>query len=137
MSFVASGCSFSELLRRSGSDHVDKHEIGRDWMDMLEIYTQTFEADRALLEPQHPGQFIDLQHDDFVANPWPGIESIYAARGAPLTPDARSQMQTWLDDHPKGKHGEHEYRLEDYGINRAEVEALFADYVARYQLTMD
>jgi len=106
-------------------------------MDMLEIYTQTFEADRALLEPQHPGQFIDLQHDDFVANPWPGIESIYAARGAPLTPDARSQMQTWLDDHPKGKHGEHEYRLEDYGINRAEVEALFADYVARYQLTMD
>ena len=137
MSFVASGCSFSELLRRSGSDHIDKHEIGRDWMDMLEIYTRTFEADRALLEPKHPGQFIDLQHDDFVANPWPGIESIYNARGVSLTPDARSQMQAWLDDHPQGKHGKHEYALEDYGINRAEVEALFADYVARYQLTMD
>jgi hypothetical protein len=137
MSFVASGCSFSELLRKSGSDIVDRQQIGRDWMDMLTVYTNTFEADRARLEPQHPGQFLDLHHDEFVANPWAAVESIYAMRETPLTEQGRAAMQGWLDEHPQGKHGKHEYRLEDYGISRAEVEALFEDYVGRYGLTMN
>jgi hypothetical protein len=46
-------------------------------------------------------------------------------------------MAAWLDAHPQGLHGRHEYRLEDYGITREEVEALFGEYVARYGLTMD
>lgn len=137
MSFVASGCSFSELLRRSGSDEVDKHEVGRDWMDMLEIYTHTFERDRALLEPRYPGQFVDIRHDDFVSDPWPAIESIYAARGDELTSQARVQMQAWLGNHPQGKHGKHTYQLDDYGISRSQVNTLFSSYAERYNLTMD
>ncbi len=137
LSFVASGCSFSELLRRSGSDCIDKKQIGRDWMDMLRIYTRTFEADRARLEPQFPGQFIDIHHDDFVADPWPAIEQIYQARATPLSDSARAEMTRWLVDHPKGKHGTHRYQLADYGIDRAEVEALFGEYVQRYALTME
>ncbi len=137
MSFVASGCSFSELLRKSGSDHVDRAEIGRDWMEMLEIYTHTFESDRARLEPHHPGQFIDIKHDDFVANPWPAIQSIYAARGVEPGEQAQGAMKAWLAEHPQGKHGKHQYELSDYAIRRDDVEALFADYVARYELTMD
>ena len=137
MSIVASGCSFSEVLRKSGSDHSDRAEIGRDWLDMLRIYTRTFEAERAQLEPQHPGQFLDLQHDDFVTNPWPAIETLYQMRGAPLTESGRAAMAKWLADHPRGKHGKHEYRLQDYAVSRAEVEALFGDYVGRYGLEME
>lgn len=122
LGFVASGCSFSELLRKSGSDYIDRTEIGRDWMDMLATYTHTFEADRARLESQFTGRFLDVQHDDFVANPWPVIESIYRLRGTPLGEE--------------GKYGEHKYRLEDYGIPRSEVDALFGDYVQRYGLSM-
>jgi len=137
MSLVASGCSFSEILRRSGSDHIDRAEIGRDWMDMLRVYTRTFEADRAHLEPLHPGQFLDLEHDAFVADPWPAIEGIYQLRGTPLDVEGRDCMARWLAEHPRGKHGKHEYRLEDYGIERAEVESVFGDYVRRYGLTME
>jgi hypothetical protein len=137
MSFVASGCSFSELLRRSGSDHVERAEIGRDWMEMLTIYTRTFEADRARLEPEFPGQFLDVRHDDFVADPWPAVAAIYRMRGTALSERGRVAMQAWLDAHPQGKHGKHEYRLEDYAIARDEVQALFADYVERYGLTME
>ncbi len=137
MTLVASGCSFSEVLRRSGSDHVDREEIGRDWMEMLAIYTRTFESDRARLEPRFKGQFLDIHHDDFVADPWPAIEAIYSARGTPLGDESRAAMAQWLAEHPRGKHGKHEYRLEDYGVSRAEVEVLFGDYVKRYKLSMD
>jgi hypothetical protein len=137
MSIVASGCSFSEVLRKSGSDHIDREEIGRDWMDMLRIYTRTFEVERAQLETQNAGQFLDLQHDDFVADPWPGIEKIYHLRGAPLTEPGRAAMAQWLVEHPRGKHGKHEYRLQDYGISRAQVEEMFGDYAGRYGLEMD
>ena len=137
LSFVASGCSFSELLRKSGSDHIDRAQIGRDWMEMLTIYTRTFEADRARLEADFPGQFLDVQHDDFVRDPWPAVEAIYRMRDMALTDGGRAAMQSWLDEHPQGKHGKHEYRLEDYGITRAEVQALFGDYVERYGLTME
>ena len=137
MSIVASGCSFSEVLRKSGSDHIDRDEIGRDWMDMLRIYTRTFESERAQLESQHPDQFLDLQHDDFVADPWPTIEGIYQLRGTRLTEEGRSAMAQWLAEHPRGKHGKHEYRLQDYGISRAQVEEMFGDYAERYGLEMD
>ena len=137
LAFVASGCSFSEVLRRSSSDVIDRSEIGRDWMTMLTAYTQTFEADRAALEPSHPGQFLDLYHDDFVADPWRSIEQLYALRGMTLQAESRQRMQAWLDNHPRGKHGVHRYRLEDYGITRGEVEALFASYVQRYDVTLD
>ena len=137
LAFVASGCSFSEVLRRSSSDVIDRSEIGRDWMTMLTTYTQTFEADRAALEPSHPGQFLDLYHDDFVADPWRSIEQLYALRGMTLQAESRGRMQAWLDNHPRGKHGVHRYRLEDYGITRGEVEALFASYMQRYDVTLD
>jgi Sulfotransferase family len=136
LSFVASGCSFSELLRKSCSDHIDRAEIGRDWMDMLGVYTRTFEADRARLEPLFPGQFIDVHHDDFVADPWSIIESIYRLRGTPLGQEGRGAMRQWLDEHPQGRHGKHQYRLEDYAISRGEVESMFGDYIRRYGLTM-
>jgi hypothetical protein len=58
-------------------------------------------------------------------------------RGTPLEADTRAAMARWLDQHPRGKHGKHEYRLEDYGLTRADVEALFGDYAKRYNLSMD
>ena len=136
MSFVGSGCSFSELLRKSGSDHIERTVIGRDWMEMLDVYTHTFEQARARLEPGRSDQFIDVYHDDFVSDPWPVIESIYSAGERELSGQGREAMQAWLNKNPKGKHGKHAYRLEDYSISRAEVEALFGDYMARYNLTI-
>ncbi|MDX2457014.1 MAG: sulfotransferase [Gammaproteobacteria bacterium] len=137
MSFVASGCSFNDILRKSGSDARDKHIVGRDWMDMLTVYTRRFEQDRARLESQFETPFIDVRHDEFIRDPWPAIEQIYHDRGTPLSSEGRAAMQGWLDDNPKGKHGVHEYKLEDYGITRAEVEDLFGDYVERYGLSME
>ena len=137
LTIVASGCSFSELLRRSGSDAVDRETVGDQWLEMLSVYSQRFEADRERLEPLYPGQFIDIDYRAFMTDPWPAIEAIYRARGTGLSERGRVAMQGWLDANPPGRHGGHDYRLEDYGITRAEVEAVFSAYVARHQLTWE
>lgn len=137
MTIVASGFSFNEVVRSGNSDHVDRNVIGRDWMEMMRIYSEEFESARAELEPSHQGQFLDVYHDDFVKNPWPDLEKIYSAANTSISEQGRTLMNNWLASNPKGRHGKHEYRLEDYGVARADVEALFADYVQRYKVTMN
>ena len=134
---VASGCSFSALLRRSGSDHVELQEIGRDWMAMLRAYTVRFEKSRAELEDHHPGQFVDLMYTDFIADPLSGVRKIYAASGVILESESERRMSDWLAKNPQGKHGEHVYQLSDYGVSIDEVKNLFDEYLIRYDLTID
>ena len=37
-----------------------------------------------------------------------------------------------LDANPQGKHGKHDYALEDYGLTRESVYAHFGDYIERF-----
>ncbi|MEH6551019.1 MAG: sulfotransferase [Pseudomonadales bacterium] len=137
MAIVASGCSFSELLRKGGSDDIDRNVIGHDWMEMLRVYSTEFERARSELEPLHPGQFLDIQFKDLLQQPYAAVEQVYAAAGTALSEQGRAAMEQWQANNPKDKQGKHEYRLEDYGLSRADVEALFGDYVKRYNLNME
>lgn len=136
LKIIGSGCSFSKLVRSNGSLVNDNNTIGRDWMEMLTIYSNAFEANRVELEPKHIGQFIDIDHDTFVANPWPDLEKIYAAAESKIDSNGRQLMQQWLDDNPQGKHGKHSYDIAEYGISQTEIDELFGDYIDRYGLTM-
>ena len=136
MKIIASGCSFSKVVRTPSSHLNDDYIIGRDWMDMLQIYSRAFEKNRAELEAKHPGQFIDIKHDEFVQNPWPDLEKVYAATGATISNEGKTNMQAWLDENQPGKHGKHEYDIADYGIEQSEIDDLFGDYIQRYQLNM-
>lgn len=136
LKIIGSGCSFSKLVRSNGSLVNDNHTIGRDWMEMLDIYSRSFEANRIKLEPLHKGQFIDIDHDSFVKNPWPYIEKIYAAANSQIDTIGQQAMQQWFDDNPQGKHGKHAYDITDYGISMEEIEQLFGEYIQRYKLSM-
>ncbi|MEM8499022.1 MAG: sulfotransferase [Pseudomonadota bacterium] len=137
MTIVASGFSFNEVVRSGNSDHIDRKVIGRDWMEMMRIYSEEFESARAEMESKHQGQFLDVYHDDFVNNPWPDLERIYSAANTSISEQGRVSMNNWLENNPKGRYGKHEYRLEDYGVTRADVESLFAGYVQRYHVAME
>ncbi len=137
MKIIASGCSFSKVVRTPSSHLDDDHMIGRDWMDMLQIYSRAFESHRPALEISHPGQFIDIKHDEFVRNPWPSLNAIYTAAGSTIDEQGKANMQQWLDDNQQGKHGKHEYNIADYGITQTEIDDLFGDYVKKYDLTMN
>ena len=43
-----------------------------------------------------------------------------------------ARMQEWLDDNPRGKHGKHEYSLEQYGLTEEDVVRAFLPYYQRF-----
>ena len=45
-------------------------------------------------------------------------------------------MRTMLAANPQGKHGKHEYRLEDYGLSRGQVHEHFKGYIERYDIAI-
>ena len=74
-------------------------------------------------ERHDPSHFIDVDYDDFVANPIGTIESVYERIGSQLTAETRAD-RTALQAEPRGP--AHRYDLADFGLTAAEVDAAFA-----------
>lgn len=90
--------------------------------------TQPMLAARA----RRPDQFHDVTHADYVRDPLAVVRGIYDRFGLVLTPAVERAMQGWIDAHPPGRHGEHRYTLEEYGLTEAGVRARFRDYYEAY-----
>lgn len=71
------------------------------------------------------GQFYDVDHANFHADPIGTIRGIYDHFGYTLTDEVAKRMRTWLAANPAGKHGGHAYDPRDYGLDRDEVRAKF------------
>jgi hypothetical protein len=46
-------------------------------------------------------------------------------------------VRAYLADNPRDKHGTHRYTLEEFGLDRGEVDAAFADYRERFGVSSD
>lgn len=70
------------------------------------------------------------------ADPIGTARAIYERAGLELTPDKQALMQAWLDD-PENRvdrYGRYPYSYEAFGLEKAWIEDLFADYSARFGL---
>ena len=62
----------------------------------------------------------------------PEIQNVFAAVDLEWTPEVDERVRTWREENPKGKRGTHDYRLDDYGLDRATVAEAFAGYTERF-----
>jgi hypothetical protein len=117
-------------MRKASSDAVappDKIALGnlRAFADGL---TRTIQFRQ---QPGMNARFCDVHFRRLVSDPIGTVESIYAHFGITLRDEARRAMRQWLDDPlnhtPKGKH-----LLVDYGLNEAQVDQAFSQYMAHY-----
>lgn len=123
--------SLIENVRKIYSDKVDLHRIGETFLEMFRIMVDRQQAFR---DERGPDAILDVQYADIMKNPIGEVERIYAHFGDTFTPEARSAMERYMAENPKGKHGKHDYSLEDYGLTRDRVHAEFADYIERYYI---
>lgn len=121
---VGSYCSVYAGSRRRGVSHVDLHALGAERLEHLARMAANAAAARAAAPD--PSRFVDIDYDDLLTAPLDAVAAIYERVGEPLGRPAREAMEAWLQANPQGAAGRHDYRLSDYGLDRAAIEARFA-----------
>ncbi|MCU7728026.1 sulfotransferase [Actinoplanes sp. KI2] len=117
---IASVCSLNARASEGWSELFRGEVLGRAQLELWSRGLRRFATERERHDPAH---FIDVDYDDFVADPIGTVESVYERIGSPLTAEARAAM-TSLQAEPRGP--AHHYDLADFGLTAADVDAAFA-----------
>jgi len=129
---VASYASMMAHGRAVFSDHVDAREVG------AQLAGRAVRAVARAMEVRERASaqsFLDVAYPDLLAVPLKEIRRIYDFLGLPLAPATEASMQRWLAANPQNKRGVHRYRLEDFGLERAQLERSFGPYRQRFGVT--
>jgi Sulfotransferase family len=129
---LPSCASFTEVLRRAFSDHVDKASIAQEVRQRWEEG-----AGLAVKYRQMPGlqkQFFDVRYPDLVREPLSVVQRLYEHFDLELTPAAGRAMQQFLQAHPKNKDGVHRYSLEEFRLDPTEERRRFQFYLDYFGL---
>lgn len=105
---------------------VDIESLAAYWPDRIEHLLRRCVETRQIL-PESSS--LDVPFHEFMADDMAMVEKIYAKAGLELTKQARAEMQQFVDEHPRGKHGQVQYNLkEDFGIDPAVLRERFRFY---------
>ena len=130
---TASICSMTYALM-DGKIEMHKEQLGPIVMD---FYATSLERGLEKRDSSDPARFVDVDHDDFVEQPLAVAEKIYGHFGLSLAATARSAIEAHIVANPKGRHGAHEYRLDEWGLTRDRVCGRFEAYAERFSIQMD
>ena len=133
VSVIASNATMLAYMARLNQVRPDPRVIGHYWSDRIQQMLEAGMRDRALLPAD---QSVDVRFDEFMADDIATVEQIYTVAGQPFTPDVRAAMDTFIREHPRGRHGGVIYDLEgDFDLDPAALRAGMREYVARFGVT--
>lgn len=110
---------------------TDPHEMGRRVLDDLGAQMDHAMAVRERLSP---GQVVDVQYTDFISDTVAVVEDIYQQLDLPYTEDVQQLIASYVADHPRNKHGSHDYQLAQFGLTEQQVLDRFAHYIETYNI---
>jgi hypothetical protein len=73
-----------------------------------------------------------VRFSEFLADDVAMVARIYELAGQPMTTEARSAMEAFMAEHPRGRHGRIQYDLADFGLEAAERRAALSFYSERF-----
>lgn len=126
---VPSYCSMEYSLYRMASDTITKQDIARFWEPRLHQLLTLFMQTR---DKAGAGRFIDVRYKDLTSDPIGQGVAVLERAGVSITPDVRAGMDEWVEANRREDRAPHNYTLEEYGLDAAEIEQRFADYRKRY-----
>ena len=130
---IASLVSLVSYLRSLASDRIDPPAIAADWTVRLAAG-----LDHALRVREEAGlgpeRVFDLHLGEFVGQEIAAVRRLYDHFGMALCERAEARMQAFLAANPKDKHGEHEYRLVETGLEEGTERARYARYVRHFDV---
>jgi hypothetical protein len=128
---LPSACSLFAVSQGIYSDEVDCRRLGPEVAHLLRTH---------LLEPamkaraEGPSRIFDVPFRSLVADPISTVHAIHRHFGLEADEAMEQRMHQWLAANPVNKNGLHQYDLEQFGLDRADVERLFGDYQEQFAL---
>ena len=105
------------------------------WSDRIRRLLEASVRDRKLVPANRS---TDVLFHEFMADDFATVERIYEVAGLPMTPEARSQIQVYLREHPRGKEGQLVYDLRrDFDAEPAELRRPFGFYLERFPVRVE
>ena len=128
---VGSACSLLRHVRPMFSDQVDKKEIAAT---LLQTFDQMIARQNAFRDKHGQTAIHDIQYHEQLRDPIGTMRRVYERFDTPFTAQIEAAMQKMMSANPQGKHGKHEYTLEEFGLTAAGVRAHFKDYIERFRI---
>lgn len=128
---VGSACSLLAILHRVNSRHANPARIGSTVLDFL---ASGVERTMKVRERTDAGRFYDLDYRDLMADPQGQVRRALDHLGYGFDETMTAGMDRWMKANRQHKHGVHRYSLEQFDLSAQQVEARFADYIARYDV---
>jgi len=129
---IPSVCSLVYEMRCLSEPEVSPALIGKQQAAQWhKVMSQTLEV------RQRRGQnnFYDVRFDDFASDPLGVVHRLYAHLGREVAPEAEATMERFLAANPQGKHGAHDYSVEQFGLSEAGLAKQFEDYNEAFGFT--
>jgi hypothetical protein len=131
---LGSVCSLVSAMFSLASDRREPEAVGAAQLDN---WSEALARAIRFRERIGEDRFADVTFADLVDDPVSAVERAYARLGLPFSTAARAGMTEWACAHPRGRHGVHRYRLEDFGLDVTKVRERFAFYTDRFGLTLE
>jgi len=129
---LASLCKISLAIRRSRSDEVDPHEVGRQMKDFVRVHFERMMASR--LDPTMDARVIDVDYYRLASSPEVVMAEIYEQLDIEIPAVVRQAIVDWKRNNPQGKRGANSYSLEAFGLKDAEVAEEYQHYFDRFDV---
>jgi Sulfotransferase family len=123
LKMIPSVASLTASVQRGFIADFDPHEHGRT---QLEIWARGLGRLEAVCSGLPADRVYRMSFEDFQADPMREVRRIHARFGFELDRPSEGGMRAWLDANRKGRHGEHAYTLEEYGLSEAMIRDAFA-----------
>ncbi len=131
---LASNCSLTHMLRVGTSPSADPRQIGRDMLELVRQHVDRLVAFDVEQEASGSSRLVHVDYYRLVDAPEAVMPGVFEAIDLDWTPEVDERIRAWRAENPKGRRGTHEYRLDDYGLDRATVAEAFAGYIERFAI---
>ncbi len=123
---------YGDRMRRR---ELDLPGLAAYWIDRVERLLGACVRDRDQLPPERS---VDVLFHEFMADDVGTVERIYERAGLETTKRARAELEGFMRENPRGKHGQVVYDLAgDFGLEPAAVRDRFAFYFERFPVKVE
>jgi hypothetical protein len=82
-------------------------------------------------------RFFDLHYADLMRDPIGQMRALYRWAGDDLSPALEDAMRGWLERNPQNRFGRRPYSLDTYGITKADLDPVFEEYLAAFEIELE